>query len=185
MSDNQSDNQSDYSDNVPESFKYAGPISRGFRMLSGSRPLSYASEVGEAARGTFHINFVKTMYGMTFLYIGSDLYFKYKDFNSSSNDLNSTNFMTPIQKYMGYHTLWHAQASLLFPSMTIHTFVNLTRKTIPKISWINPKVGKFLPAALSLAIIPAIIKPLDMLADGIMKHSYCKIVDFDAPESHH
>lgn len=153
-----------------EILKYAGPMSRVMRALSGFRMASYASDVGEATRGTFPNIFVNAMYAVTLSYIGADLYYKYKD----NQHLIDDNDLTRLNKYMGYHTLWHAQASLLFPTVTIHSIVGLTRKCTRNLLWINPVVKRCLPVAFSLAVIPFIINPLDTLADTIMGCTYCR-----------
>ncbi|QGR54290.1 mitochondrial 18 kda-like protein [Moumouvirus maliensis] len=178
-------------DNVSETIKYAAPFTRVFRSLAGFRMASYASDVGEATRGTFPNIFVNLMYGVTVSYIGADLYFRYRD-NAHLNQTVEENSdkctgptMTPLQKYMGYHTLWHLQASLLFPTMTIHTIVNMSKRATDKINFIKPSIRRFVPAALSLAIIPFIIHPLDRLADQIMKHTYCAHTGFQPEEHHH
>ncbi|XWV25559.1 hypothetical protein QJ856_gp0195 [Tupanvirus deep ocean] len=173
-------------ESVPESFKYAASLSRALRALSGFRMASYASDVGEATRGTFPNIFVNAMYAVTVSYIGSDLYFKWRD-NKHLRVLpkDENNTLTPFQKYMGYHTLWHAQASLLFPTMTIHTIVNLVRNSSKKMTWINPRITKFLPAGVALASIPLLIEPLDKLADTTMKYTYCQYFDFEPEERKH
>ncbi|AKI80480.1 putative mitochondrial protein [Acanthamoeba polyphaga mimivirus] len=169
---------------IPESLKYAGPMSRLARAFSGFRMASYASDVGEATRGTFPNQFVHSMYAVTVSYIFVDLYFRYKDNKHLSNNKCDSK-MTELQKYMGYHTLWHAQASLLFPTVTIHSVVSLTKKLTANINWLNPKVKKFAPVGLSLALIPVIIKPLDELADKIMDCSYCKLTCYQPHDKHH
>ncbi|XWV26898.1 mitochondrial 18 KDa protein [Tupanvirus soda lake] len=173
-------------ESIPEGFKYAASLSRAFRAFSGFRMASYASDVGEATRGTLPGIFVNTMYAVTISYIGSDLYFKWRD-NKQLRTLpkEENNALTPFQKYMGYHTLWHTQASLLFPTMTIHTIVNLVRESSKKLSWINPKVNRFLPAGIALASIPFLIEPLDKLADITMKYTYCQYLDFKPEERKH
>lgn len=170
---------------IPESLKYAGPMSRLARAFSGFRMASYASDVGEATRGTFPNKFVHSMYAVTISYIFVDLYFRYKDNKHLSNNKQCDSKMTELQKYMGYHTLWHAQASLLFPTVTIHSVVSLTKKLTSNVNWLNPKVKKFAPVGLSLALIPVIIKPLDDIADKIMDCSYCKLTCYQPHDKHH
>lgn len=147
-----------------EALKYSGPVSRAMRVFSGLRMASYASDVGEATRGTLPGFFVNAMYAVTIGYIGTDLYFKYND-NRARKDL---------KHYMGYHTLWHTQASLLFPSLTIHTIVGATKKITPRINWMNARYKKWMPAGIALASIPFLIHPLDHLADFTMRHTYCR-----------
>lgn len=134
---------------IPESLKYAGPMSRLARAFSGFRMASYASDVGEATRGTFPNQFVHSMYAVTISYIFVDLYFRYKDNKHLSNNKQCDSKMTEFQKYMGYHTLWHAQASLFFPTITIHSIVSSTKEFTANINWLNPKVKKFAPVVLS------------------------------------
>ncbi|AGF84940.1 18 kDa protein [Moumouvirus goulette] len=176
-------------DNVSETIKYAAPFTRVLRSLAGFRMASYASDVGEATRGTFPNVFVNLMYGVTVSYIGTDLYFRYRD-NQHLNQTNQNNnctgpSMTPLHRYMGYHTLWHLQASLLFPTMTIHTIVNMTKRATDKMNFIKPNIRRFVPAAVSLAVIPFIIHPLDKLADNIMKYTYCAHTGFEPEENKH
>lgn len=80
---------------------------------------------------------------------------------------------------MGYHALWHFQASLLFPTMTIHQIVNLTKMTLNKTLWLNSTAKRVLPATMALSAIPFLIHPLNNLADFIMEHTYCRIANID------
>jgi len=173
---------------ISESFKYAGPISRLMRIFAEFRMASYASDIGEATRGTFPNLFVNTMYGVTLSYIGVDLYIRYNDFkNGYINDLkiNTESVLKPIQQYMGYHSIWHAQASLIFPTITIHTIVGATRKIVTKLPWMNPTCAKLMPAGTALAAIPLLIKPLDAFADILMKHTYCRFIGFKPEKRSH
>ncbi len=187
----ESDNSSSHY-NLPEEAKYVGPFTRALRVVSGIRPLSYASDVGEATRGTFPNAFIKAMYGVTITYISADLYFRYlankhmaQTTESSSDARCQVLGITPLQRYMGYHTLWHLQASLLFPTVTIHSVVSLTRKLTNKYNWPKSGIRRFMPALFSLAIIPAIIHPLDDLADKIMFHTYCAHTGFQPEPRKH
>ncbi|ANB50946.1 hypothetical protein [Powai lake megavirus] len=188
------------SHNIPEEIKYVGPFTRALRVISGIRSLSYASDFAEATRGTlcekkygiFPNAFIKTMYGVTMTYIGADLYFRYlankhmaQTDESSSDARCQVLGITPLQRYMGYHTLWHLQASLLFPTITIHSVVSLTRKLTNKYNWPKSGIRRFMPALFSLAIIPAIIHPLDDLADKIMFHTYCAHTGFQPEPRNH
>ena len=185
--DKQLSDHQDPHNNIPESFKYAGAISRVMRTLASFRLASYASDVGEATRGALPNIFINAMYGITFGYIGLDLYLKYNDnkfkllSQPKSETSNTLINPTPLQKYMGYHTLWHTQASLLFPTVTIHTIVSTTRKAINHMPNISPLGKRLMPAGIALMAIPFLIQPLDCLADKIMANTYCKYFDF-APE---
>nr|WBF70407.1 hypothetical protein [Megavirus caiporensis] len=179
------------SHNIPEEIKYVGPFTRALRVISGIRQLSYASDLGEATRGTFPNAFIKAMYGVTITYIGADLYFRYLANKHMAQTAESSGAkcqvlgITPLQRYMGYHTLWHLQASLLFPTITIHSVVSLTRKLTNKYNWPKSGIKRFMPALISLAIIPAIIHPLDDLADKIMLHTYCAHTGFQPEPRNH
>ncbi|AZL90003.1 hypothetical protein QKC54_gp0855 [Megavirus baoshan] len=194
-SDNSSSNY-----NLPEEVKYVGPLTRALRVIAGFRPASYASDLAEATRGTlcekkygiFPNAFIKAMYGVTITYIGADLYFRYlankhmaQTTETSSDTRCQVLGITPLQRYMGYHTLWHLQASLLFPTVTIHSVVSLTRKLTNKYNWPKSGIRRFMPALFSLAIIPAIIHPLDDLADKIMFHTYCAHTGFQPEPRNH
>jgi len=164
---------------------YAPDVLQVFKKLPNMRGLSYASDVGEGFRGVAPNYFVKGMYGLTGAYICGDLYFKYHENRHLKNLPKEEYGLTPIQKFMGYHTLWHAQASLVFPSVTIHTIVNLVKNNSHKLKMIkNPKILAVLPAMVAIGSIPAMIKPLDYLADKIMEYTYCKVFKFKPTHIH-
>jgi len=82
---------------------------------------------------------------------------------------------------MTYHTLWHAQASLVFPTATIHTIVGTSRKICNNMKFLNPRVRQLMPAGIALASIPFLIHPLDHLADITMHNTYCRLMDWHPP----
>lgn len=66
---------------------------------------------------------------------------------------------------------WHTSASLVVPSITIHTFVNTVSK-IPvfktQIPGTKEKILKSVPSILGLGLIPFIIHPIDHGTDYVM-----------------
>jgi fission process protein 1 len=163
-----------------EEVKYINPIARSARYLAKLRAASYASDVGESTRGALSNKFVNFTYGITAAYIVSDLYVRHNDYKPN----NQLNDQYHKSKYMGYWSLWHLQASLAFPSFTIHSIVGATRKLLSGRN-LPHRIKVWSPAVLALATIPFIIHPLDSLADKIMEHTYCKIANFEAPKNNH
>mgnify|MGYP001609649464 CR=1 FL=1 len=141
-------------------------------LLMYSRPLAYASELGESLRKLIP-QLVRPLYCISFFYVFMDMSLKYKFYvGKKSVDYKKA--------YMKDLFLWHMGASIIFPAIFINRFVHYTsiffkKTTIP--------FRKFLPTLFALSLIPFIIHPLDDLTDYIMDNSYRKYSDYNKYDS--
>lgn len=75
--------------------------------------------------------------------------------------------------------IWHTSASIIIPTVTIHSVVKITSYGITKFSSKNIKMPgfyRFIPSIIGLAFIPIIINPIDNITDYIMDNSVRKFI---------
>jgi len=128
------------------------------------RPLAYMNEIGEAFRPIVSVYFVRFLYGISWGYIFTDTAMKVNNVKKESNT---------IIKFTFFDTLtWHLFASMLIPSLTIHSLVKYTKKIFTKANFRNKNFIKFGPTILGLSSIPFIIKPIDDFTDKLMDYTF-------------
>ena len=135
--------------------RYAGYAARAARVLAvvgrsvkaGSRYLAYSSDVGEAARPLVSPMFVRSMYGVAFGYVFTDIYMQsYATWRDSKGDKNLT-------CRVGLETAtFQILGSLIMPTIIIHTAVHQAQKAVAKST--NVALKRYGPTALGLVIIP-------------------------------
>ena len=144
-----------------------------------SRPMAYASELGESIRPLVSGNVVKGLYLVSWLYVIIDTFAK------------SIIVRDQGRKKMLYYAMdtaiWHTFASMALPAFTIHSLVKYSGK-ISKYC-LNPasKLGRYGPTALGALSIPFIIHPLDHFTDWAMDRSLRTLYAHNLPhvEKHH
>jgi len=169
---------SDNSDNSigEQIVAYVGMAIRSFAKL---RYLTYSSEVGEATRSVTNKNIVKVAYCISFGYVFSDIGLKLH----SIKDVDRETF-----KYTAADlSLWHASASIVLPTAVIHTTVKATHKIQSRIPHTYPRFmkNKFAPVFMGLAIIPAIIHPIDNFTDFVMDNTIRTLYPVKVRDFHH
>ena len=136
--------------------------------LAYSRPLAYASEVGESMRKVMP-RMVTPLYALSIGYVGLDIVIKRMSTKGKPSD------------YRKYYTLdlslWHLGASILFPAITINRFVHGLTWVFNKAN-VSNKVAVFGPAIAAICLIPFIVHPLDHATDHIMDHTFRKFINF-------
>ena len=140
---------------------------RGF--LAYGRPLSYASELGEAVRPLISPVFVKALYGISIVYIMTDVGFKLYEY--PKNNVQPLMFKTLDL------CLWHMSASLIVPAVIIHSTVKFSNKIIKRATKNRPKLAmrtRLLPSLIGLASIPFIIHPIDKTTDYVLDRTLRK-----------
>jgi len=128
-------------------------------IMSYSRPLAYASELGESVRPLVNKSFVRFMYAVSWGYVFLDTGVKTHSVKSHGNE---------AMMYSCFDTsVFHCFASMALPAFTIHSIVKysgiLIKKTLKE-----SKLSKFLPTALGIISIPFIIHPLDHGTEWVM-----------------
>lgn len=145
------------------------------KALASQRFLAYSSEVGESFRNVIPQKVLKTLYGLSILYVGADTFEKTHNFyNINKNKKNTIIYATDL-------LMWHTMASMVFPAITIHTIVkqsnNLLTKSKLHFDFIkkNPKLGLYIPVVVGLISVPFIIHPIDHFTDFLMNNSIRKL----------
>jgi fission process protein 1 len=139
-------------------------------LLRTSRPLAYASEIGEAVRPHVPRYLVNTLYGLSIGYVGLDIavhtYNTYKHTNNKKITMYEC-----LDK-----TIWHTGASIIFPAVTIHSIVKYSGKFIDHTNIIKSvRTRKFLPSILGLSSIFFVVHPIDHFTDFLMDNTFRKL----------
>ena len=154
------------------------------QVVRKARLLSYSSELGESVRPIATNKWiVNGLYGISFGYVGVDITIStVEEYQKSKNrpDQNKRAMIKCIDQ-----SSFHSMASLLFPSIAIHSVVKYTDKGLNLAVARGlklPGFARFLPSILGIASIPFIIHPLDELADLVMDNTLRKIYDLSIEE---
>jgi fission process protein 1 len=149
---------------------YASRFAAVMRSLSGmtraSRPLAYASEVGESFRPIFPQWLVRALYGVSWGYVFLDTGVK----TYEAKDHGKEAMMYTAGDLMAWHTI----ASMALPAFSIHTLVKYSGLLIKKTTLSGP-LRKYAPTVIGLGAIPFIIHPLDHLTDFLFDNSIRKL----------
>ncbi|ORX94044.1 hypothetical protein K493DRAFT_315674 [Basidiobolus meristosporus CBS 931.73] len=150
-------------DTVESNFRYLGYAAR-LRTLAtaGSRYLAYTSDVGEAFRPLVNPVLVRSCYGISWLYIGFDVFYEGYKAKLAGSD-NTSVGLTLVKR-----SVFQSIASMALPAFTIHSVVKYASGMAKNIK--NQKLRVWTPTALGLAVVPF----LPYLFD----HAVEKAVDF-------
>ena len=166
------------------SLVYGSRIARVMRTMNnvmiGSRPLAYASELGESVRPLVPKFLVKSLYGISWAYVILDTIAKTYSVRDQGRE--------KMAVYAMDLAIWHSLASMALPAFTIHSIVKYSGKVIKKCSDPASKFGKFGPTIIGLCSIPFIIHPLDHVTDFSMNNTLRKFYSHKMPvipKSHH
>lgn len=148
-----------YTDEGPS--RYFGLLGRVGRVLAtASRYIAYASEVGEAVRPLVSPRIVGGLYGIAYAYVAVDVSIKsHGEFQKTDGDMN-------LVARKGLETfIFQSLASIVVPSVVIHTVVHLVNKKTSKSS--SRLVARYAPTLAGLSVIPflpfLLDEPLDHL----------------------
>ena len=150
------------------------------QIMIFSRPLAYASELGESVRPLVPRYLVRSLYGVSWAYVILDTVAKTFSIRDQGRE--------KMAFYATDLAIWHLLASMSLPAITIHSIVNLSKKVIDKFANPASKFGKFGPTILGLSSIPFIIHPLDHATDIAMDYTLRKTYSHKLPvipKTHH
>jgi len=163
--------------------RYAGYSARAARVLAvvsrsvkaGSRYIAYSSDVGEAARPLVSPAFVKAMYGVAFAYVGYDVYSASSNaLKAAAEDGKSEDQIKTAALRAGSETLYfQALASILVPSLIIHSAVHKSQQLVKKSA--NVTLKRYGPTALGLAIIPILPFTIDEPIEHFVEYTFGKM----------
>lgn len=153
---------------------YTRQIPRMMRIYS--RYVAYSSDVGEALRPVKSSFFVNSCYGIAISYVLADIsYSTYKEYERNPENWEK------IGRVALHATLFQGVASLLLPSLIIHTAVHQSHKHFKKIGRVP---GKWGPVVLGLGLIPFLPAvcdhPVEWALDEAFKE-YWPVDDHRAP----
>ena len=122
----------------------------------------YANEVGEAFRPVAPLAFVRATYAVAVSYASAHAATKAAAADEGERAAAA-----------GETLLWQALASVVLPSLVINRSVWATRKLLAPMPAVGTlaRVRGFAPTAVGLALIPAIVGPLDAVTDAVMDHA--------------
>lgn len=148
-------------------------------VMASSRPLAYASEMGESVRPLVPPFFVRFLYGVSWGYVILDTAVKTYSVKDQGRE---------IMSYYAMDTsIWHTFASMALPAFTIHSIVKYSGKLLK--NFVNPlsRFGRFGPTIIGMSSIPFIIHPLDHFTDWAMDNSLRKLYSDKLPKvpGHH
>ncbi|KAK9710217.1 hypothetical protein K7432_008567 [Basidiobolus ranarum] len=150
-------------DTVESNFRYLAYASRLRTLaMAGSRYLAYTSDVGEAFRPLVNPLLVRSCYGISWAYIGFDVFYEGYKAKLAGKD-NSVVGATIVKR-----SVFQSLASMALPAFTIHSVVRYASKMAKNIK--NQKVRVWTPTILGLAVVPFL--------PYIFDHSVEKAVDF-------
>lgn len=132
------------------------------QMLPRIRLAAYASEFGESFRKA-QPWLVKPLYGVSFLYVGTDIVAK-TGMHLEKSQQDHVPYMKTIQ--LADSTIWHATASFALPSLAVHQTVKRSTHLCQYFK-AGFRTTRILPVALGLGLIPFIIHPIDHGVDYV------------------
>ncbi|GAA5857444.1 hypothetical protein JCM5353_005698 [Sporobolomyces roseus] len=162
-------------DTIDTEARYLGYLGRLRPVLIAStRYLAYSSDVGESFRPVINPKFVTGAYGISWLYVGGDVAYEGYKARLRAQEYCPESLAQVVGLTTAKRAIFQATASMLLPSLTIHSIVKYTAKAIKARGVQNVRVKQWLPSALGLGFIPA----LPFLFDEPVEH----VVDatFDA-----
>ena len=139
-------------------------------LAQALRYLAYTSDVGEAFRPIVHVNVVRSAYGISWGYVLGDVgYNGYQDYHLGVRG-------TELRRTMVERAVFQSFASMIFPAITIHEMVRLTKRHVfPRI-----QAGRYMrwgPTMCGLGVIPF----LPFMYDHIVEVACERIFDYTWP----
>ncbi|EJF62890.1 mitochondrial 18 KDa protein-domain-containing protein [Dichomitus squalens] len=161
-----SDKDADSTDSAARYMAYGARLRTALR--AGHRYIAYTSDVGEAFRPVVHPAVVTAAYGISWIYLASDVgYETYKAHRRGPTALEAAHFSEPAR--LGFiaakRSVFQSIASMALPAFTIHTAVKQAKKAFANVQ--NPRVRTWGPTATGLAIVPV----LPYLFDKPVEHA--------------
>jgi fission process protein 1 len=153
---------------------YTRQIPRMMRIYS--RYVAYASDVGEALRPVRSSGFVNGCYGVAISYVCADIgYSCWKENERNPGDWHK------IGRTFAHATLFQGVASLLLPSLIIHSAVHYSHKPLLKLGRIPGRWGPVLIGLGLIPFLPAVCDhPVEWALDEGFK-TYWPVDDHRAP----
>ncbi|GAA5930236.1 mitochondrial fission process 1 family protein [Sporobolomyces koalae] len=154
-------------DTIDTEARYLGYLGRLRPVLIAStRYLAYSSDVGESFRPVVNPRVVQSAYGISWLYVGGDVAYEGYKAKLRAQEYCPEALSQVVGLTTAKRAIFQATASMLLPSLTIHSIVKYSAMYIKKRGIQNVRVRQWLPSALGLGFIPA----LPFLFDEPVEH---------------
>jgi len=158
-------------DSTETNARYLGYLAR-FRpvLIASSRYLAYTSDVGESFRPVVAPKTVTAAYGISWAYLIGDVVYESWKAKGRASEMAPDHVSQVVGLTFAKRAIFQATASMLLPSLTIHSIVKYTALFIKKQGIQNIRVRQWLPSALGLGTIPFLPflfdEPVENLTDS-------------------
>lgn len=158
-------------DSTETNARYLGYLAR-FRpvLIASSRYLAYTSDVGESFRPVVAPKTVTAAYGISWAYLIGDVVYESWKAKGRASEMAPDHVSQVVGLTFAKRAIFQATASMLLPSLTIHSIVKYTALFIKKQGIQNIRVRQWLPSALGLGTIPFLPflfdEPVEHLTDS-------------------
>ncbi|GAA6044411.1 hypothetical protein JCM8097_002749, partial [Rhodosporidiobolus ruineniae] len=125
-------------------------------LISSSRYLAYSSDVGESFRPVVAPRAVTAAYGISWAYVGGDVAYEGYKASLKAKEYAPEAMASVVGLTVAKRAIFQATASMLLPSLTIHSIVKYSALAIKKQGIKSARVRQWLPSALGLGFIPAL-----------------------------
>ncbi|GAA5846988.1 hypothetical protein JCM3766R1_005888 [Sporobolomyces carnicolor] len=163
-------------DTIDTEARYLGYLGRLRPVLiASSRYLAYSSDVGESFRPVVNPKVVQSAYGISWLYVGGDVAYEGYKANLRAQEYCPEALAQVVGLTTAKRAIFQATASMLLPSLTIHSIVKYSAKYIKHRGIQNVRVRQWVPSALGLGFIPALPFLFDEPVEHVVDAAFDKV----------
>ncbi|GAA5974485.1 hypothetical protein JCM11641_003248 [Rhodosporidiobolus odoratus] len=163
-------------DSLDTKARYLGYLQRLRPVLiTSSRYLAYSSDVGESFRPVVAPTAVKAAYGISWAYVAGDVGYEGYKANMKAKEYCPEQQQQVVGLTVAKRAIFQATASMLLPSLTIHSIVKYSALAIKKRGIQNVRVRQWLPSALGLGFIPALPFLFDEPVEHVVDSTFDRI----------
>ncbi|GAA6025284.1 hypothetical protein JCM10207_001283 [Rhodosporidiobolus poonsookiae] len=163
-------------DSVDTNARYLGYLAR-FRpvLIASSRYLAYTSDVGESFRPVVAPKTVTAAYGVSWAYLVGDVAYEGYKASLKAKEFGSEQLQSIVGLTVAKRAIFQATASMLLPSLTIHSIVKYSALAIKKRGIQNLRVRQWVPSMLGLGFIPALPFIFDEPVEQVVDSTFDRI----------
>ncbi|GAA5832647.1 hypothetical protein JCM11251_001396 [Rhodosporidiobolus azoricus] len=163
-------------DTVDTNARYLGYLQRIRPVLvSSSRYLAYSSDVGESFRPVVAPRAVQAAYGISWAYVAGDVGYEGYKASLKAKEFAPEQLQQVVGLTVAKRAIFQATASMLLPSLTIHSIVKYSALAVKKQGIKNTRVRQWLPSALGLGFIPALPFLFDEPVEHVVDSTFDRI----------
>ncbi|BGO97371.1 Mitochondrial 18 kDa protein [Rhodotorula toruloides] len=123
-------------------------------LISSTRYLAYSSDVGESFRPVVAPRAVTAAYGISWAYVTGDVAYEGYKARMRAHEMAPEAVQQVVGLTVAKRAIFQATASMLLPSLTIHTIVKYSALWVKKQGIQSIRIRQWLPSALGLGMIP-------------------------------